>query len=122
MFRRYFRGYNLFRGYYQPFIITAILAIAYFTSASQPLRVGIAGLSHDHVNGIMHQFKNGEVVIAGIAEPDAKLAQRYKNTYQLPDSLFYNSLSSMLQHIHPDVVLAYNDIAGHLSVVEACAP
>jgi hypothetical protein len=28
----------------------------------------------------------------------------------------------MLAHIKPDVVLAYNAIADHLSVVEACAP
>ena len=28
----------------------------------------------------------------------------------------------MLQHIKPDVVLAYNAIIDHLAVVEACAP
>jgi hypothetical protein len=32
------------------------------------LRVGVAGLTHDHVHNIMHQFKSGEVIIAGIAE------------------------------------------------------
>ena len=28
----------------------------------------------------------------------------------------------MLEHVKPDAVLAYNAIADHLSVVEACAP
>ncbi|HVW59494.1 MAG TPA: Gfo/Idh/MocA family oxidoreductase [Puia sp.] len=91
-------------------------------NAQKILHVGVAGLTHDHVHNIMNQFKRGEVVIAGIAEPDAQLVQRYKQRYQLPDSLFYTSLSAMLEHIHPDAVLAYNAISEHLGVVELCAP
>lgn len=86
------------------------------------LRVGIAGLTHDHVHNIMHQFKRGEVIIAGIAESDQQLIARYKKSYQLPDSLFYNSLPELIQHTHPDAVLAYNAISEHLVVVEVCAP
>jgi predicted dehydrogenase len=86
------------------------------------LRVGVAGLTHDHVHNIMHQFKNGQVIIAGIAESDPQLIARYKKTYQLPDSLFYNTLSDLIDHTHPDVVLAYNAISEHLGVVETCAP
>ena len=86
------------------------------------LRVGVAGLTHDHVHNIMHQFKKGEVIIAGIAESDPLLIARYKKSYQLPDSLFYNSLPELIQHTHPDAVLAYNAISEHLGVVEICAP
>jgi predicted dehydrogenase len=86
------------------------------------LRVGVAGLTHDHVHNIMNQFKKGQVIIAGIAEADPQLIQRYKNTYHLPDSLFYKSLPELLQHTHPDAVLAYNAISEHLGVVEICAP
>ncbi len=86
------------------------------------LRVGVAGLTHDHVHNIMHQFKRGEVIIAGIAESDQQLIARYKKSYQLPDSLFYNSLPELIQHTHPDAVLAYNAISEHLGVVEICAP
>src|SRR5580700_6688942 len=82
------------------------------------LRVGVAGLTHDHVHNIMHQFRNGQVIIAGIAESDPQLIARYKKTYQLPDSLFYNSLSDLIDHTHPDAVLAYNAISEHLGVVE----
>ena len=35
---------------------------------------------------------------------------------------FFNSTGEMLQRIKPDAVLAYNAIADHLAVVEACAP
>jgi predicted dehydrogenase len=89
---------------------------------AQPLKVGIAGLNHDHAYGVMQQRKMGEVIILGIAEPDAQLAERYKKNWQLPDSIFYTSVADMLAHIKPDAVLAYNAIADHLPVVEACAP
>ena len=86
------------------------------------LRVGVAGLTHDHVHNIMHQFKNGQVIIVGIAESDQQLIARYKKSYQLPDSLFYNDLPSLIAHTHPDAVLAYNAISEHLGVVTVCAP
>ncbi|MES1215576.1 MAG: Gfo/Idh/MocA family oxidoreductase [Bacteroidota bacterium] len=88
----------------------------------QPLKVGVAGLNHDHVNGLMSQYKKGEVILLGIAEEDQQLVQRIKKTFGLPDSIFYKDLSTMLAHIKPDAVLAYNAIADHLAVVEACAP
>jgi predicted dehydrogenase len=91
-------------------------------NAQKVLHVGVAGLTHDHVHNIMNQFKRGEVVIAGIAESDAQLVQRYKQRYQLPDSLFYPNLAALLAHVHPDAVLAYNAISEHLGVVELCAP
>jgi len=101
---------------------TLLFTFSFFSSNSQILRVGVAGLNHDHVNNIMNQFKRGEVVIIGIAEPDQELCDKYKKRFQLPDSLFYKTVSEMLQHIKPDAVLAYNAIVDHLAVVEACAP
>src|SRR5450432_1145786 len=89
---------------------------------AQPLKVGVAGLNHDHAYGLMQQYKKGEVIIAGIAEADEQLVNRYKTRYQLPDSIFYKTVADMLEHIHPDAVLAYNAISDHLAVVEACAP
>lgn len=102
-----------------------LLALSLFINCfvfSQPLKVAVAGLVHDHAYGLMNQYKNGEVVILGIAEPNKELVQRYKERYQLPDSIFYASIDEMLAHTKPDAVLAYNAIADHLSVVEACAP
>ena len=98
------------------------LFIGSYAHAQKILRVGVAGLAHDHVHGIMNQFKKGEVIIAGIAESDEQLVNRYKKTYQLPDSLFYKNLESLLSHTKPDVVLAYTPISEHINVVEICAP
>ena len=75
--------------------ILVFLYSGYAVHAQKLLRVGVAGLAHDHVHGIMNQFKKGEVIIAGIAESDDQLVQRYKKTYQLPDSLFYKTLESV---------------------------
>lgn len=90
--------------------------------AQEILRVGVAGLTHDHVHTIMNQFKRGEVVIVGIAESDKQLIAKYKKMYHLPDTLFYDNLSLLLVHVSPDAVLAYNAINEHLMVVQACAP
>ena len=103
-------------------IFCSFLLLTSFIVNGQLLRVGVAGLSHDHAHGLMQQFKRGEVVLLGIAEADPGLVARYKKTYQLPDSLFYKNISSMLERIKPDAVLAYNAISEHLAVVEACAP
>ena len=99
-----------------------LLLISFTSPAQKLLRVGVAGLTHDHVHNVMNQFRRGEVIIAGIAESDKQLIQRYKDTYHLPDSLFYPSLAALLEHVHPDAVLAYNAISEHLGVVELCAP
>src|SRR3954454_12559912 len=85
-------------------ISVLLLALFIYTSVGfgQPLKVGVAGLNHDHAYGLMQQYKNGEVIIIGIAEPDEQLAQRYKQKWQLPDSIFYKSVEEMLAHIKPD--------------------
>jgi len=82
----------------------------------------VAGLNHDHVFGLLENYKKGKVIILGIAEGDQDLVKRYKKRYNLPDTLFYKDVPSMLEHIKPDAMLAYNAISDHLAVVEACAP
>lgn len=89
---------------------------------SKPLRVGVDGLSHDHVHGLLQQFKKGEVDIVGIAEQNAALVKRLSDQYKLTPGLFYKSLSELLKAVKPEVVLAYNPISEHINTVEACAP
>lgn len=102
-------------------ILLALLASA-ASWGQAVLKVGVAGLNHDHVYGLMEQYKKGKVIIEGIAESDTALIAKWKRRYNLPDNLFYPSVSVMLEHIKPDAVLAYDPIVEHLSVVEACAP
>ena len=43
------------------------------------LRLGIAGMSHDHVNGILSDYQQGKVIIVGIAEADKQLRAKYRH-------------------------------------------
>ncbi|GAO43148.1 Gfo/Idh/MocA family protein [Flavihumibacter petaseus] len=104
-------------------LLTATLANLPAAAQKQALlRVGVAGLSHDHAHQVMSQFKKSLVEIVGIVERDHLLVERYKKTYDLPDSLFYNDLTTLIMNKKPDAVLAYNAINEHLAVVEACIP
>ena len=87
-----------------------------------PLRVGVAGLTHTHVHGLLGRAKRGDIVIVGIAEPNRTLAERYTKQYGLPMSLVYPTLAEMLAKTKPEAVTAFGSIYEHLAVVQACAP
>lgn len=89
---------------------------------AQQIKVVIAGLNHDHINGILTQYDKGLVNIIGIAEPDKHLQEKYKKLYHLPDSLFSTDLKKLLLQKKPDAVLGYNATGKHLQIVEVCAP
>jgi len=109
-----------------PYLSVISLALLFVcaapASAQERLKVAIAGLSHDHVHPLLNAHQRLEVDILGIAESDSQLASRYKERYQLPDSLFFHTVAEMLHAVRPDVVLAYNAIAEHVDVAEICLP
>lgn len=92
------------------------------SNAQEPLRIALAGLSHDHVNGVLQKNRDGAVVIIGIAESNQDLIQRYKSRFNLPDSIFYKDLITLLKRLKPEAVMAFNAISEHAAVVETCAP
>ncbi len=104
------------------YLLILIHLFAMCIKAQQPLRVVVAGLSHDHVHGILNQFNKGQVKIVGIYESSKQLVEKYSKLYHLPDSLFFNDLKKILTDKKPDAVLAYNAVGKHLDVVEICAP
>ena len=105
-------------------IIFLMILTGSFTNifAQKPIRVVIAGLNHDHINGILTQYDKGLVNIIGIAEPDKQLQEKYKKIYHLPDSLFSTDLKKLVLQKKPDAVLGYNAAGEHLHIVEICAP
>jgi predicted dehydrogenase len=88
----------------------------------QPLRMGIAGLTHAHVHWVFASAKKENIEIIGIAEPNRSLAERFARQYNFPLEKMYSSLEDLLQKERPEAVAAFNSIAEHLGVVEACAP
>lgn len=99
-----------------------VVSLAFNGVQAQQLRVVVAGLNHDHVHGIFHQFNDHHVDIVGIVEPDKKLQVKYSRLYHVPMSLFFSDLRNVLLEKKPDAVLGYNAVANHLDLVEICAP
>jgi predicted dehydrogenase len=89
---------------------------------SKPVRIGIAGLSHDHVHWLLGRPPRGDIEIAGIYEPDHDLALHYAARYGFQPDLIFNNLAAMADAVQPAAVVAFGSIYDHLSVVEACAP
>ncbi len=90
--------------------------------SQKPLRVVVAGLSHDHAHMIMGRKIKGDIEIVGIAEPNAELAARYAKQYGFDMSTVHPDLEELVRKTKPDAVLAFNSIYDHLKVVEICAP
>ena len=101
--------------------ISTLLHLLLFAQ-SGPLRLGIAGLSHSHVHGLLGRKNTGDIQIVGIYESDTALAHRYARQYNLPDNIFYSSLNEMIANAKPEAVAAFGSIYDHLQVVQAAAP
>ena len=91
-------------------------------SARRPVRIGIAGLNHDHVFELLRRPDMGDVVVAGIAEPDRGLAERYSRAGGFSMDQVYPNLEMMVDAVRPEAVMAYGPIFQHRHVVEVCAP
>lgn len=89
---------------------------------SEPLKVAVVGLVHDHVHWILGREKAADLEIVAIVESDRQLAQRYSDRYGYSMDMVYSSLEDMYARVRPEAVTAFNAIYDHLKVVEFCAP
>ena len=111
------------------FILTGLILLsagflfAQKDSASmKEFRVGVVGLVHAHVHGILSREKTGEIKIIGIAEPNRTLAEAYSKQHGFSMDIVYNTVEEMVSKTKPEAVLAFNSIYDHLKTVEYCAP
>ena len=88
----------------------------------EPLRIGVAGLTHTHVHWIFESEKRGDIEIVGIAEPNRELAGRYAEQHGFSMEKVYPSLETLLAQTRPQAVTAFGTIHDHLKVVETAAP
>lgn len=98
------------------------LTTRWVQAQDKPLRIGIAGMTHDHVNYVFDRMKQKDVEIVGFAEPNKELAMRLLKRHNLPESLWFATLEELIAKTKPEAVCAYNSIFEHLKVVEVCAP
>jgi predicted dehydrogenase len=103
-------------------LAAVLLCFIVKANAQNGLRLGIAGLNHNHVYGILSRYKDGKADIVGIAEPNKALWVKFGKLFNIPDSLFFTDLKTMVLKKHPDAVLGYNAAANHVDIVEVCAP
>ncbi|MEH6308161.1 Gfo/Idh/MocA family oxidoreductase [Olivibacter sp. CPCC 100613] len=107
-------------------VFKVTLAIVLLTSShlfgKETLKVAVAGLNHDHVHLLLNLYEQKKVEIVGIAESDGQLVQRMQKRYKIPGNLFYKDLATLLQHVKPTAVLAYNPTNEHVQVAELCMP
>jgi predicted dehydrogenase len=102
-------------------IILFVCCLTTFAQAPKPFRIGIAGMTHDHIKGMLKRASDSDIQIVGIAEPNKALYDRYMKQFNL--SLpWFPSLTEMLDKTKPEAVLAFNSIEEHLEVVQICAP
>lgn len=91
-------------------------------ASEEPVRLAVAGLTHDHVHWILGRMDDGDVEVAGIYEANEDVRQRYAEQYDLDGDLFYTDLAAMLDAVQPEAVTAFGPIDEHRTVVEAAAP
>lgn len=88
-----------------------------------PLRIGIIGLVHGHVEGLLwNASKRDDIKIVGIYEPNTALFERLAAKYKIDPALRFDSLEKMLDQAKPEAVSVMSSIRDHLPAVEACAP
>ena len=109
-----------------PYLLALLSLLALSVTAraqeSAPLRLGIVGLTHSHVHGILGRKKLGDVEIVGIAEKNRAVAMRYAKQYGFSMDLVYDSVEEMLAKTKPTAVAAFGSTFEHLAAVEAAAP
>jgi predicted dehydrogenase len=88
----------------------------------QPVRLAIAGMTHDHITFLLNRKNKSDISIVGIYEPNTELSHQYAKKWNLDINLLYTDLNKMLDVVKPEAVVAFGSILQHKSVVEACAP
>jgi predicted dehydrogenase len=102
------------------FLLLLIGTISF--AQKKPLRIGIIGLTHSHVHGILGRKDRGDIEIVGIVERNKEVVKRYADQYHFPMSLVYNTMDELIAAQHPEAVSAFNSTFEHLEVVEKFAP
>ena len=94
-----------------------------YAQLDKPVRIGIDGLSHDHIHGLLKNHKERtDIQIVGIAESNKQRVQKLAEQYEFDMNIVFDDLATMIGKTNPEGVVAFNSIYDHLSTVEICAP
>jgi len=104
--------------------VWAFLALGTVCSSllGEPIKIGIVGMTHGHVNGLFRSDYESSLEIVGIYESDTEVVKKYQLRYDLEPDLFVDDLEAFLDEKSPSAVWVFTNTFDHLKVVEACAP
>ena len=89
---------------------------------TQPLRVGVVGLTHGHVAGFLPQVpKHPDILLVGIVEQDAGLVAKYKQQFHLDNVPFFSTINELMEKQHPAALLVYTPPSEHRRIVQDAA-
>jgi predicted dehydrogenase len=92
-------------------------------SASEPVRLAVVGLVHDHARLLFPMLKDrNDLHLVGVVEDDPEIIGYYEEHFHLSPSLFYPSFEALVAKEKVQAVAAFTSTAGHRAVVEECAP
>jgi predicted dehydrogenase len=103
-------------------LVMFVITIQAQNTPGKPVRIAVAGMTHDHIGFIMNREKKSDLVIVGVYEPNRELVERYAGSFHFDTNLIYDNLERMLDKVKPEAVVAFGSIHDHMAVVEACAP
>jgi predicted dehydrogenase len=91
-------------------------------AATPPLRVGIAGLVHGHINGFIRgMLRRRDIRLVGVAEANTEVARAILSRHGASDAPLHADIGALLSAGKPEVVLAFTSTFDHAAVVTACA-
>jgi glucose-fructose oxidoreductase len=103
---------------------------AFAAAPASPMKVGIVGLVHGHVEGFLKGggltpaggiLNRPDVQLVGVVEADQKLFDSYAERYHLSASLHFRSIQEMVSQAHPRAALVFTAPSEHRRVIEECA-
>lgn len=103
-------------------IMAAALCAPFALRAAEPLRIGVAGVSHGHIYEVISKAHRGDFTVVGVWEANDSLRAATRLHDKVDGALFHADLDSMLDATKPEAVVAFGPVYDHLRVVEACAP
>ena len=102
--------------------MAAVLCAPAALRAAEPLRIGVAGVSHGHIHEVISKAHRGDFTVVGVWEANDSLRAATHLHDKVDGALFYADLDRMLDQTQPEAIVAFGPVYDHLQVVEACAP
>lgn len=103
-------------------ILFALTLVANGQGNKPPVRVAVAGLSHDHAYGFFPRLRDRpDVELVGVVETNRALIEIYSRRFNLSSNLFFASLDDLFSHAKVQAVATFTSTFEHRAVVERCA-